>query len=53
MSLRRRYPFRIMCAANVVNVIVLLVSCRVVSLPTFLMQLGLGGISQFSATSRR
>jgi len=54
MLLKRRHPFRIMCAANVVNIIVLLVSrTTVVSLPAFLMRLGLGGKSEFSATSRR
>jgi len=52
MLLKRRHPFRIMCATNVVNIIVLLVSRTVVSLPIFLKQLGLGGNSEFSVSSR-
>jgi len=50
--LLKHHPFRIMCTANVVNIIMLLVSRTVASLPIFLKQLELGGNSEFSVSSQ-
>lgn len=51
MLLKRCRIFRILCVANIVNVIVLLVSRPFVRLLVFQMQRNLGGNSEFLTIS--